>query len=150
MPHLEPFAKAKLRPVADVGKGHELAAAEAQDERDAKATRDERGEKPGVVRPEGVNEIERPLFFEAPDERPEATQENLPRPARAGREPEVVDARAEKRVVRRRPLLREREDVDVVPPREPLDQPEESGDDVFRPASVDTARNEEGQAHAPC
>jgi hypothetical protein len=40
--------------------------------------------------------------------------------------------------------------VDVVRPREPLDQPEESGDDALRPAPVHTAGDDDREAHAPC
>jgi hypothetical protein len=38
--------------------------------------------------------------------------------------------------------------VDVVPSREPLDQPEEGGDDALGPALVHTAGRDDGDLHA--
>src|SRR5687768_14769954 len=60
---------------------------------------------------------------------------------------DVVHARAEQGPVARLGLLREREHVNVVVPREALDEPEERGDDALGSALVHAAGRHESESH---
>ena len=140
----------QLAAVADVGQRDQLAAGEAHDGGNPEGSRRARGKKSRVVRPEGVNHVERSVGVQAAGKSSPRGEERLARPARARRETQVVDGGPAERPVARPGLLREREDVRLVARREPLDQPEKRRNDALRPTPVDAARDDDGEAHATC
>ena len=60
---------------------------------------------------------------------------------------EIVNRRAGERVAARVVVVAQREHVNGVPPRQPLDQPHERGDDPFAAAAIEAAWRDEGDPH---
>src|SRR5579871_2831049 len=82
-------------------------------------------------------------------ERPEAACQAArarPYPPRIA---EVMHRRAEQRVLLRLRILVEREDMHLMPPRQPLHQAEKGGRHPFDPAAVEPARGYQPDLHRP-
>ena len=125
---LDASPRAEPRTIADLGQAHELSAGEVREQGKPEPGRGGKRVQRGAAE-ECVHEVERrdPMLTR---EEPVKAQPSRPDG------PDVVHRRAEERPVARPRLLRQREHVDVVPPRQSLDQPEEGGDDTLRPALV--------------
>jgi hypothetical protein len=90
---------------------------------------------------EGMHDIEWPLSMG----RPEALEQSHRRSTCAA---SVVHLSAVQLPGTGFVFLPRREDVDVMPSRQSLDQPDESGNDPFGAASVDTSGQDQSDSHA--
>ena len=131
---------AQLQSVTDIGQGDELAAVERDERGDAEAPAGQRGDQSGGERLIPVNHVERAIP-------PQRAGERRVLPKQSPWPSEIVNRCAEQRIAAWLLVVPQGVHGDLVPPRQPLDEPKQSRGDALAPAAIDPARHDERDPH---
>ena len=126
----------------------ELAAVERDDDREGHGAADRRRDDPRHAKV-GVQHVEGPGCRDRPDGGGQpAAHEKPAKRARAVHAPDVVDCRAEQRIVARVAIVVQDEHMHVVTAGKPFDEPEHARDDALAAGAIDAAGHDQTDAHA--
>ena len=136
----EPVLPSALKSIADLRNGHQLAAVERDNRRDAESDSGGRSRQAGWERPVAVHQVEWSIASKRAHERVILAH-------KAPRAAEIVNTGAEQRIGARPSIVTKCVDMKVVSAGLSFDEREQRGNDAVASAPVHTARDDKRDSH---